>query len=77
VEVDSSSGTMLIGIVVDSVSEVLNVRGENIEPPPAFGASLETDYILGMAKMDSGVKILLDINKVLGADEIAGLEKVS
>jgi purine-binding chemotaxis protein CheW len=77
VEVDGSSGTMLIGIVVDSVSEVLNVRAENIEPPPAFGASLDTDYILGMAKMDSGVKILLDISKVLGADEIAGLEKVS
>jgi purine-binding chemotaxis protein CheW len=77
VEIDGKSGTMLIGIVVDSVSEVLNVRAENIEPAPAFGASLDTDYILGMAKMDSGVKILLDINRVLGADEIAGLEKVS
>jgi purine-binding chemotaxis protein CheW len=76
VEVDGRSGTMLIGIVVDSVSEVLNVRAENIEAAPAFGASLDTDYILGMAKMDSGVKILLDINRVLGADEIAGLEKV-
>jgi purine-binding chemotaxis protein CheW len=77
VEIDGRTSTMLIGIVVDSVSEVLNVRAENIEPAPAFGASLDTDYILGMAKMDSGVKILLDINKVLGADEIAGLEKVS
>jgi purine-binding chemotaxis protein CheW len=77
VEVDGRSGTMLIGIVVDSVSEVLNVGADNIEPPPAFGASLDTDYILGMAKMDSGVKILLDINKVLGADEIADLEEVS
>lgn len=77
VEIDGQTGTMLIGIVVDSVSEVLNVRAENIEPPPSFGASLDTNYILGMAKMDSGVKILLNINKVLGADEIAGLEKVS
>jgi purine-binding chemotaxis protein CheW len=77
VEIDARTGTMLIGIVVDSVSEVLNVGAENIEPAPAFGAGLDTDYILGMAKMDSGVKILLDINKVLGADEIAGLEKVS
>jgi len=67
----------MIGIVVDSVSEVLNVRAENIEPAPAFGASLDTGYILGMAKMESGVKILLDINNVLGEDEIAGLEKVS
>ena len=77
VEVDSAGGTLLIGIVVDSVSEVLNVRAENIEPPPSFGASLDTGYILGMAKMDSGVKILLDISKVLGEDEIAGLEEVS
>lgn len=77
VEIDGRTGTMLIGIVVDSVSEVLNVRPENIESPPTFGASLDTDYILGMAKMESGVKILLDINRILGADEIAGLEKVS
>jgi len=68
---------MLVGIVVDSVSEVLNVRPENIEPVPTFGAGLDTDFILGMAKMDSGVKILLDIDKILGADELAGLEKVS
>jgi len=77
VEIEGRSGTMPIGIVVDSVSEVLNVRSENIEPPPSFGTSLDTNYILGMAKMDSGVKILLDIGKVLGADEIAGLEKIS
>jgi len=77
VEVDSAGGTLMIGIVVDSVSEVLNVRAENIEPPPSFGAGLDTGYILGMAKMEGGVKILLDINNVLGADEIAGLEKVS
>ncbi len=77
VEVDSAGGTLMIGIVVDSVSEVLNVRAENVEPPPEFGDSVDTGYILGMAKMDSGVKILLDISKVLGEDEIAGLEEVS
>ncbi len=77
VEIKSETTTLPIGIVVDSVSEVLNVRAENIEPPPSFGVNLDTGYILGMAKMDSGIKILLDINKVLGAEEIAGLEKVS
>ena len=75
-EIDSRSGTVLIGIVVDSVSEVLNVRTENIEEPPTFG-TLDTEYILGMAKIDSGVKILLDIDKVLRADEIDGLKKVT
>jgi len=76
VEIDSKGGTVLIGIVVDSVSEVLNVRAENIEASPTFG-TLDTEYILGMAKIDSGVKILLDIDKVLRADEIAGLKDVS
>ena len=77
VEVESEAGTILIGIVVDSVSEVLNVKQEHIEPPPEFGTSLDTGYILGMAKMDSGVKILLDIDRVLRAEEIAGLKKMS
>lgn len=77
VEIESKSGTVLIGIVVDSVSEVLNVRTESIEAPPTFGTGLDTEYILGMAKIGSGVKILLDIDKVLGADEIDDLKKVS
>ena len=42
---------------------------------PTFGAKLNTDYILGMAKMEGGVKILLDIDRVLSAEEVALLEK--
>jgi purine-binding chemotaxis protein CheW len=60
----------VMGIVVDSVSEVLNIKGEEIEDTPTFGVSLETDYILGMAKVKGGVKILLDINKVLTTDVV-------
>ena len=56
---------MHIGIVVDAVSEVLNIKGEDIEAPPSFGAKFNTDYILGMAKMGNKVKILLDIDRVL------------
>ncbi len=77
VEIDGKDGTVLVGIVVDSVSEVLNIRAENIEDAPVFGASLDTDYILGMAKMDSGVKILLDINRILQVEEIVRLETIS
>ena len=77
VEIEGTGTTIFIGIVVDSVSEVLNIRAENIEPAPKFGTDIETGYILGMAKMEGGVKILLDIDKVLGVDEIAGLEKVA
>jgi len=76
VEVEGPSGTVRMGILVDSVSEVLNIKGEEIEEAPAFGARVDTDYILGMAKMDGGVKILLDIDRVLSAGEVRELEKV-
>ncbi len=75
VEIEGTTDTVQIGIVVDSVSEVLNVDVEEIEDTPTFGTKLNTDYILGMAKMEGGVKILLDIDRVLSADDIAVLEK--
>jgi len=70
VEIDADDMTIQIGIVVDAVSEVLNIKEEEIENAPSFGTSLNTDYILGMAKIDKGVKILLDIDRVLSAKEI-------
>ena len=77
VEIEGQTSTIMMGIVVDSVSEVLNIKGEDIEDTPTFGARLDTDYILGMAKMEGGVKILLDIDRVLSDDEIAELDKVA
>jgi purine-binding chemotaxis protein CheW len=77
VEIDSNDTTILIGIVVDAVSEVLNIGENEIEETPAFGTQLDTDYILGMAKTENGVKILLNIDKVLSFEEITGLEKVA
>ena len=73
VEMEGRSGDIVIGIVVDSVSEVLNIKAEDIEDAPNFGTNLETDYILGMAKMEGGVKILLDIDRVLSVEELTGL----
>lgn len=75
VEIDGQTGIILIGIVVDAVSEVLNIKNEDMEETPAFGAKLNTQYILGMAKMEGGVKILLDIDQVLNAEELSALEK--
>jgi len=77
VEIASTAGTVQIGIVVDSVSEVLNIKAEDIEDTPTFGATFDSDYILGMAKMDGGVKILLDIDQVLGAQGIAALDGIA
>jgi purine-binding chemotaxis protein CheW len=76
IEVSQEVGYILIGILVDSVSEVLNIKGTDIEDTPNFGARLNTDFILGMAKSGGSIKILLDIDKVMNADEVALLEKV-
>lgn len=77
VEIDTSQSTVLIGIVVDTVSEVLNIKEDEIEETPAFGTKLDTRYILGMAKQDGGVKILLNIDKVLSSDEMAAIQDAS
>ena len=77
VEIHSESNMVLIGMVVDSVSEVLNVDGGDIEAAPAFGTKTDTGYILGMAKMQGGVKILLDIDRVLSADDLSSLQRVA
>jgi len=76
VEIEGQTGIISIGIVVDAVSEVLNIKSEDIEDTPAFGAKLDTQYILGMAKMEGGVKILLDIDQVLNTEELSALGTV-
>jgi len=74
VEIDSLHHKISMGLVVDSVSEVLNIRAAEIENTPDFGSKLNTDYILGMAKSGQGVKILLDIDRVMSDDEINSLD---
>jgi len=76
VQVKSGSTSLLMGIVVDEVSEVLTMAPGDIEDTPDFGANVETNYILGMAKIKGKVKILLDINEVLTSQEIHGIEAV-
>jgi purine-binding chemotaxis protein CheW len=71
VEISGSGGAIPIGIIVDSVSEVLNISGEDIEPTPKMGSALNTEYIMGMAKIKGKVKILLDIDRVLSSDEVS------
>jgi len=61
---------MLMGIIVDTVQEVYDISAEDIEPPPRLGGAVDTSFILGMGKVNDGVKILLDIDKVLTSDEL-------
>ena len=68
VDVSLSGATVMMGIVVDSVSEVLNIAGGDIDEAPDFGGRVTTDYILALAKVKGTVKILLDLDRVLGTD---------
>ena len=74
VEIAGPNGTCPVGIIVDSVSEVLNIKAEDIEDTPTFGIKLNTDYILGMANLGGGVKVLLDIDRVMSRDQMGRLE---
>ena len=73
VEVPDEDTRHDIGIIVDAVSEVLEIPGSEIEPPPSFGAKIRADFIFGMGKIAGKFVILLDINKVLSVEEIAQL----
>lgn len=77
VEIRQGGRKLSTGIVVDRVSEVLDINGEHIEEPPTFDSSVETDFILGMGKIGDSVKILLDIDRVLGAASTIDLSKVT
>ena len=69
VEVAGPSGVANMGIVVDAVNDVANIRGEDVEQTPSFGVTLDTAYIMGLAKSEGQVKILLDIDRVLSQAE--------
>lgn len=75
-QVQGESSLVLMGIVVDGVSEVLNLTAPEIEDTPDFGEDVAGRYLLGMAKVKGKVKILLDIDKVLSTQEIHGLNAI-
>jgi purine-binding chemotaxis protein CheW len=78
VEVAQPEGTIMMGVIVDAVSEVLNISAEEIEETPDFGERVETSYMRGIAKVRGTVKILLDLDKILGRDgEVAAAAQVS
>jgi purine-binding chemotaxis protein CheW len=66
-------GSIEMGILVDKVSEVLNIQGQDIEDAPSFGAEVNTDFILGMGKANGKVTILLSIDKVLASSDMQAL----
>lgn len=75
-QVQGDSGPILMGVVVDAVSEVLNLTAAEIEDTPDFGDNADAQYLLGMAKVKGKVKILLDIDKVLTSQDLRHLAEV-
>jgi purine-binding chemotaxis protein CheW len=72
IDIDQADGTTnQMGIVVDAVSEVLEIPASEIEPPPEFGARIRTDFISGMGKVGGKFVVMLDVNKVLSIEEVA------
>lgn len=74
VQIRAQDHLMIMGVIIDEVREVLDIPEASIEDAPAFGASIDTEFILGMGKIGATVKILLDIDKVLSIQEIQHLQ---
>ncbi len=66
---------ILTGIIVDTVSEVIDVHHEELEPPPHLGNSMNTEILLGIAKIKNKIKILLDIDTILSTDAVLIIEQ--
>jgi purine-binding chemotaxis protein CheW len=77
VQIASRDAHMIMGIIIDEVKEVLDIKADNIEETPSFGASIDTEFILGIGKIGTSVKILLDIDKVMNAKELKEITKIS
>jgi purine-binding chemotaxis protein CheW len=65
----------VVGLIVDSVSEVLRLPADTIEPPPPIVAGIESEYIKGVGKLDDRLLILLDLNKIFSSEERKLLSK--
>ena len=77
IEINDGEITQDIGVIVDAVSEVLEIAASEIEPPPSFGTRIRTDFISGMGKVNGKFVIMLDVTKVLSVEEIATLTQVT
>lgn len=77
VEVPGRQGVVSLGLVVDAVNDVTQIKEEDVEAPPGFGVESDNKFILGMAKINARVTMLLDITKVVGENELADLAQAA
>lgn len=76
VELEHSDSSRLMGIVVDTVSEVLNIQKSDIELPPQYGSLVDTAFLTGMGKVKGKVVLLLDIEQILSSAEKVQLNEI-
>jgi len=76
VEVQQDDEKLDIGVMVDAVSEVLEIPGTDIEPAPSFGAHIRADFIAGMGKVAGKFVIILSVQRVLSVDEMSMLTQI-
>ncbi len=77
VEIRTDDAKHDLGIMVDAVSEVLEINGSDIEPPPSFGTKVRADFIAGMGKVAGKFVIILDIQQVLSSDQMETVAKAT
>lgn len=73
VEVTNDGEAQDMGIIVDAVSQVVDIPPQSVEPGPSFGAKVRADFIAGMGKLDEGFVIMLDIDRVLASEDMAAV----
>ncbi len=76
VEIEAEGGQQVVGVMVDAVNAVLEIPASEIEPAPAFGARIRTDFIEGIGKVNGKFVILLNVDRVLSTEEIGELAQI-
>ncbi len=76
VEINISESKRMMGIVVDTVSEVVNIQSGEIEPPPQYSAQADNEFLIGMGKVKGKVILLLEIEQVLTSEELVLLKGI-
>jgi purine-binding chemotaxis protein CheW len=69
----TASQAVEVGLIVDKVSEVLDIADGDVDAAPSFGVDVETDYLLGVGKAAGKVKLLLDIDRVLSTQDVVDI----
>lgn len=71
VEIDHQGDRVVMGVIADAVSQVIDLRRDEVEPAPAFGTSVRTDHLVGMGKVGKKFILILDVDRVLSPGDMA------